>query len=311
MQVCRSTYDSLAVPMAPPPVPIHEFTFQIMEEESYAPAVARLREALRNGSPGDVDGNPILAAQTAPNLPPPTWVYVHMQGPGGEERDRLKPTVIIRGDNAYLVGFINKEGKIFQLGKHGVDQKIIHGATLVGFNGNYQSLLGGSSAIPGLKLGQNSIVEAVKTVWNYRHAGREEEEVEQENADDDIEPESGIISIRRALARLVVVLCEAARLPPVFETVHGGWHGQAFVTEWEVKLINHWANVSSALLGTKKFGNRYPWPNTLVSISIPNKETALHSVYLILNKPPPGPVQSFLGYLKRLLHALVRRRFFV
>lgn len=140
-------------------------------------------------------------------------------------------------------------------------------------------------------------MEAVKTVWNYRHAGREEEEVEQENADDDIEPESGIISIRRALARLVVVLCEAARLPPVFETVHGGWHGQAFVTEWEVKLINHWANVSTSLLGTKKIWqplplaeyprqHQHPQQGDGVTLSVPDPEqTPARTSAVVLGLP--------------------------
>lgn len=134
MQVLR------AVPMAAPAI-----TFDLLAAEgSYATAISNLRTVLASHlNPDDVDGRPILAGQTGVNNEPPRWIHVVIHGPSG-----ASPTVFVRHDNAYLVGFLNKARQCFELGKHG-ERKLLHGSTMLGFNGSYHSLIGGSSNIPG------------------------------------------------------------------------------------------------------------------------------------------------------------------
>jgi hypothetical protein len=60
-----------------------------------------------------------------------------------------------------------------------------------------------------------------------------------------------------SLARLIVVVSEAARFKPIYNTVAQALlqqQGQARMTEKEAKLVVLWADLSRALIGLKKTG---------------------------------------------------------
>lgn len=152
-----------------------------------------------------------------------------------------------------------------------------------------------------MALGKNQLFESAKALWNYRHAPEEDEEDTELMAK---------IGIKEHLARIVVALCEGARFPPVFDAVNASWDNQGgHIIAGSVTLINNWENLSSALIGTKLYGNTFTWPKNLIDVGIENKEEGLARIYLLLNKPPPRRLSFFVDYLKPLWHKLVRRFF--
>lgn len=277
-----------------------EVTFNLSQKGSYAAAVGDLRTVLRIRSPnGDVEGRPILADQlTGFPIPPVRLIHLKILGPGSSS-----PTLLIRDDNAFIVGFINNLDHKFELSKHGVDPTLISGATPIGFNGSYHALLGGSSNIPSLKVGRRNIIEAVKNVGKYSHRRA----AADDDDDGDIEPTMAAMGIREALAVLVVSLCEGARFPPVFNAINATWdaYAAAFLTTADVPLINNWGNLSSALLG----GDKFPWPSNLIQIGIADRANGLNKIALILHKVPPRPSFFSLSYIKNLWHVLSRPSF--
>ncbi|KAJ1274440.1 hypothetical protein BS78_05G062000 [Paspalum vaginatum] len=184
-----------------------------------------------------------------------------------------------------MVGFTNQHGRWFEFGKRGATQPQLPGATLLGYSGNYQSLVGGSSQLPtAFKVGKYELVRAAKALWDHPHRANEDG-----GSDDDDDPMAPTPGVKTYLALLVFCLCEGARLPPVYDAVNAAWSTEAagyIITHEHVVYINHWQQVSSALLGWKRHGNSFKWPKNVIDVGINGKDAGLLIVYLILNKPP-------------------------
>jgi hypothetical protein len=119
---------------------------------------------------------------------------------------------------------------------------------------------------------------------------------------------------RRHLARLIVKVCEAARMIPHFETVLDSWdHCTGAIAERQVHLLWNWKRLSHAVLrwdwwnkygnGTPRYTSSHPpaWPPELLApqVDVRNVGQALQVVQLLLNwsgpralgssQPPPPP----------------------
>ena len=75
------------------------------------------------------------------------------------------PKVSVCNNNTYVFAFTNFEGKLFKLTDERT--KVHPDATLVGLNGNYNTLVGGATNLPQLKLGKFGVAEAAATLWNH------------------------------------------------------------------------------------------------------------------------------------------------
>ena len=63
----------------------------------------------------------------------------------------------------YVFAFTNFEGKLFKLTDERT--KVHPDATLVGLNGNYNTLVGGATNLPQLKLGKFGVADAAVALW--------------------------------------------------------------------------------------------------------------------------------------------------
>lgn len=82
---------------------------------------------------------PVLSREPpAKYTQPSRWIHVQLNGYKG-----VAPKLAIRSDNAYVMGFTNSRGTWFQLDKTECKHKLVADkAVMVGFDGNYSSLLG-------------------------------------------------------------------------------------------------------------------------------------------------------------------------
>ena len=86
------------------------------------------------------------------------------------------------------------------------------------------------------------------------------------------------IPVRLAMAGLIVMICEAARMNPCLDTIAGGWTRGTGLTTRMKDIIWDWNNMSAALLKWKEDGYR-KWPSQRTDCP----GHALSSVYLVLN----------------------------
>jgi len=225
--------------------------------DSYDTFIQNVRVALAGSKPDTVKGpiskveRPVLAKETAPDKQPPRWIHVQLRGKKGEA-----PKVAIRSDNAYIIGFTNSKGKWYQLSKTGTKDKLVDdNPVMAGFDGNYNTLIGGVNNLPTLNLNNFSMAEAAATLWNKTSLYGNDDV----NGDDDIDDKETAmlraLSVKEAVATLAVAVCEAARFIPVSKVISEGWTEQRVsVTTKEVNYIKEWGDLSSALLGWKKKG---------------------------------------------------------
>lgn len=102
------------------------------------------------------------------------------------------------------------------------------------------------------------------------------------------------IEVRNALARLIVMICEAARMSPPFNTVNADWgeRDDVYISKRHVDYFWNWGDMSEALLRWKKdnYSDTYKLPNHLSKmLGTRSPSRALEIVYLLLNRPVNRP----------------------
>ncbi|XP_010238964.1 60 kDa jasmonate-induced protein [Brachypodium distachyon] len=190
--------------------------------DSYAKFIKDLRAELIGANPvGKVKQRSILTKQTGKDKPPPKWIEVELVGKGG-----AKPKVAIRRDNVYVFAFSNADGNWYKLTEAKTD--VLPDALPLGFEGNYNKLVGGAANLANLKFGKFSTSSAAVILWNHG----------KKKPYDDAE-------LKRALATICVVLSEAARMAPMYNAVNDGWETPAggTITAGDIKYyITGWSD---------------------------------------------------------------------
>ncbi|CAN6374218.1 unnamed protein product [Urochloa humidicola] len=293
--------------MAQDLAPIKDETFDVMISGSYGTFMGTLRTALAGDEPTMIAPpstitkvkRPVLAKETGEDKQPPRWIHVKLNGKNG-----AAPKVAIRSDNAYIIGFTNSQGTWFQLSKSDNEVNLVSKnppPEMAGFDGNYNTLIkpgkkgepGGVDGLPRLNLNKFSTADAAGKLWNHK-----------KGAKDDVE-------LKKAIATLAVVLCEAARFTPVYDVINKGWgNDKVSITTKEVGFIKNWGDLSTQLLKWKD--KKYTGDADLFDkfpeiIGIKNGKQALDAVQLVKLIIRSN---SLLAWLKYFWGLLVKKLYF-
>ncbi|XP_048533040.1 60 kDa jasmonate-induced protein-like [Triticum urartu] len=131
-------------------------------------------------------------------------------------------------------------------------------STTLPFGSSYSDLIGGLANLPGVPLGREAMLEAIRVLAAYRPGA-------------DVQP------VKRALAAMKVVMCEAQRVRPIKETLNDGWDTGARVAPEHLPYIEHWDTMSYEILRSNLTG-KWDGPFTKIletEANIRSKEEAL------------------------------------
>ncbi|TVU23864.1 hypothetical protein EJB05_26248 [Eragrostis curvula] len=247
----------------------------VIAADKYDANIKKLRAILADHpKPEDVDGHPVLAKQ----LPKEPARWIHINASTGDHKATI---LAVRDDNVYLIGFKAKSGTWFEFGYKKSSARIIPGSTFLECGPDYRSLLGDKYKVEVLKLelGKSFAEKAVVKLSGYVQPTQPPGAPDEET--------------KRGLARLIVMICESSRMIPIFDTVSKGWaSGTSLGDKLKLSYLHNWGNMSEALLGWKKYGNKYKPTDRVAAglkeAKITNKNDALAVVALLLNRPPPS-----------------------
>lgn len=278
-----------------PPLVV-EMTYQF-EVQAYSTFIHDLRRNLaqhRDDERKDVLNHPVLPKQKS-GVRPARWLHINLEGNNGE-----RTTLAIRDDNVYLIGFKNQSGRWYEFGYSANDQHIDPTSTGTGrrestrmlgppqqdgepstfleCGSSYGCLVyGGAKWLVHVAQGNTQMRNAVRCLSSY-------------NQDHGVGANA---RVKRALAQLIVMICEAARMSPPFNTVSDGWWEKCvYIPCRQVDYFWNWGDMSEALLRWKKDGFRqcYQLPDHLrdmLGTSSPSRALAI--VELLLNRPVHRP----------------------
>ncbi|XP_066339242.1 60 kDa jasmonate-induced protein-like [Miscanthus floridulus] len=213
----------------------------------------------------------VLPKQKHPRAPE-RWIYIKLVLRDGEET-----TLAVRDDNVYLIGFKNKREELFEFGFSGTidrskkSRPMLRGSRFLECDVNYGSLLhGGARNLVKMWLDRGFARWAVLRLSGYAQG------------------QGGIVddNTRRALAGLMVMVCEATRMRPLLE--RAGWHANArccCIDSEHVDYIWGWGDMSEALLRWKRDPDTFQFPECLKDIGVGGAGKALDIVELLLNTP--------------------------
>ncbi|CAD6258098.1 unnamed protein product [Miscanthus lutarioriparius] len=239
--------------------------------------------------------HPVLPRQRSPHRPA-RWIHVTLL----VRNEGHATTLAIRDDNVYLIGFRNRRGQWYEFGFGGGRSARVlpveWNSTFLECDVRYGGIVGGAMNLVGLGLGR----------WFARDAVRRLSAYEQAPAGGGVDERT-----RRHLARLIVMVCEAARMIPHFETVLDGWDRcTGAIAERQVHLLWNWKLMSHAVLrwdwwnkyrsGTRRYTYTYvsshppAWPPELLApqVDVRNVGQALQVVQLLLNWSGPRALGS-------------------
>ncbi|XP_066336723.1 uncharacterized protein [Miscanthus floridulus] len=225
--------------------------------------------------------HPVLAKQRAEQ--PARWIHVKLQAVKGEQM--MSTTLIMRDDNLYVCGFMNQQGDSFELIENPnrsadilpVDE---YNPQRLSWGVGYRSLLdfdtkGGLVRILAqVNPGQDFAMDAVHVLSCFPAW-----------VDDRISP-------RLALVRLILIVCESARMNPIYNFFISSWSRSTqdyrvfFDRELTQDLmcdyvLNKYGRMSCQLLAWKS--RRYTNPNPI---------SLLRDIYLVLNYRLDPPDQA-------------------
>lgn len=226
------------------------------------------------------DSHPVLTAE-----PGPRRIHVELQAVtmgDGVVGESATTTLAIRGDNCYGVGFMNQSGIWYDLGRRRGGNKVLaakYNSVLLDWGGiSYKDILGvddwgevEKKLDPAKKkLGEGFASDAVRILSRYPDVEEDE-------------------SPRLALAGIILMVCESAKLNTVYKYFAG-------IDDDGSMLMNHirdWDEISRALLYWRDHDYRSDkWRNhvrrtsaVLESLSDP-LEDALPVLHLVFNYRP-------------------------
>jgi len=225
--------------------------------------------------------HPVLAKQRAEQ--PARWIHVKLQAVKGEQT--MSTTLIMRDDNLYVCGFMNQQGDSFELIENPdrsadilpVDE---YNPQRLSWGVGYRSLLdvdteGGLVRILAhVNTGQDFARNAVHVLSCFPAW-----------VDDRISP-------RLALAGLILIVCESARMNPIYNFFTSSWSRSTedyctpfsdrdFLMRGYVLNLNKYGRMSRQLLAWKS--RRYANPHPI---------SPLRDIYLVLNYRLDPPHQA-------------------
>jgi hypothetical protein len=170
-------------------------------------------------------------------------------------------TLLMRGDNLDVIGFINQNGVCYELGNPGSQQL----PPPLGYESKCLGWVDADEAeeVGPAKLRKDFAKAAVQCLSGFADVGP------PNNA-------------KRSLFGLKIMICDSARMEPVREAIAAGWNkgGTAFTKQLQ-NCTRMWPVVSRALLDWMDRG--YEGWTTLESMGITSSEAARKTVPLVFN----------------------------
>ncbi|KAL6843582.1 hypothetical protein ACP4OV_026644 [Aristida adscensionis] len=196
--------------------------------ESYNILVRMLRSVINEFfGTYEIRSNPLLPEQVKDG-PPPFWILIELIG-----RDNQRIELALRGDNLYLCGFRNKEQTWYELQPDSENPRVIDGATVLNFGSSYSDLLGKGGIkkhFKELSLGKSAFLDAIDALYSYPSVRISDED------------------LKMGIARMVIMICEAARFHPVRNRIWNDWTTETKLTEVMYEYLLTWSKMSKFLL---------------------------------------------------------------
>ena len=203
---------------------------------------------------------------------PGRWLHIKLQVVEGEET--FWTTLLMRDDNLYVLGFKNQQGDVYGLVDNRSSVSMLPGgleAKTLRWSTKYRTMLGtnfsnaqAAHKLAGAHLGHSFATWAVQVLSGY--------DPKHTYVKGDDHP-------TLALAGLIVMVCESARMNPLHDAIAGGWsNGTGFTEQLMNDYVWKYGDKSKVLLMWKRKKYRKPVPQH------PIKE--LQDIYLVLNNPP-------------------------
>ncbi|KAG2621715.1 uncharacterized protein LOC120666600 isoform X2 [Panicum virgatum] len=242
-------------------------------KDEYTQFIMRLREALPPRANGLVcedileerrGAYPVLRRQSA--IVPRRWLRIKLQVEEGQQT--FTTTLAVQEDNVYCKGFMNQHGVWYELNRDDLPRTWGRVELLQGWDVDYSKILGVNNreqveAILGTTLlGKNFAEKAVGRLSRYPVLDNNDEN-----------------QVRLALAGLIVMICESARMNPPLYTFVGGWDRGTGLTSLLAGYMWNWRNMSHGLLQWRTDGYRV-WNN---QNGIQSAGHALAPIHLVLN----------------------------
>jgi hypothetical protein len=225
---------------------------------------------LNLSSTGD---HPVLAKQRARQ--PKRWLHIKLQVEDKEVA--CWTTLIMRDDNLYVCGFMNQQ-EVYGLVDNEKSEQMLptkycdKDVQRLEWTVHYKSILGAASQkevvnkLDSAHLGKTFAEHAVDVLSRYSSAVADGEEG----------------GARRALAGLIVMVCESARMNPLHDSMIAGWsNGTGFTKQLMRYVWGYYAKKSEELRAWKSVGY-------VQTPQVPHPIEELQGIYLVLNTRAPN-----------------------
>ncbi|KAF8749611.1 hypothetical protein HU200_012629 [Digitaria exilis] len=180
--------------------------------------------------------SPTAATATSSNvLKDKPFTVIQLEGNGQE----MAGLAVMLHDVS-LAGFANRSGHWHAFPGH---EHLLPGSTPLPFGNSYRDLIGGLANLPNLPLGGPPMVQASSAISGYSPAT--------------VIDDNDVVAVKRALATLTVMTCEAQRLQPIRDLLlnKGRWEsGEARVAVEHLPYIEHWDTICYEIVRAKKNG---------------------------------------------------------
>jgi hypothetical protein len=221
------------------------------------------------------------------------WLHVRLQV--AEDEQMLSATLVMRCEDLYVPGFFNQYGVLFKLrededssvslipeGYHNDNRDLKWGVSYPSIlkvessnqNGKEQSAGKIVAQLRAKKLGSSLAKQSVSMLSRYT------------GGDD--------YPSREALAYLLIMVCESARMNPLHDSIAAGWSkGTEFTKQMLEDYVWNYSDMSEHLTTWKSEGyaKRKEWKSRRGTASQDKEEThpisQLQAIYLVHSGPPP------------------------
>jgi len=224
---------------------------------------------------------PILLASPSAKQPP-RCIHIELQVVVGAD-ETWTTTLAIRDDKCYGIGFVSQSGVWYDLGNRRGDKALPaqYNSVLLDWGVSYKDILDVrdwdrvADELSFARLGKDFAMKAVRTLSRYP-------DVEEDNP-------------RLALAGLLIMVCESAKLNTVQKHFVGSWDtGTGFPLQLMLR-IRKWGDISGALLLHLRENNydvdRWLQESIIIlrTFGIDSSPEALTDLALVFNYWFPGP----------------------
>lgn len=218
--------------------------------------------------------HPLLA--TNPSVQQARWLHINLQVVVEEETSSA--TLFVQDDNLYCLGFMNQNGYCYELtNPEGWKLPSEYKAVPLDWGIAYESILKVTEEeeveevvkrLDAARLGKTFAMDAVRVLSRFAPAEVDGDET----------------SAKLALAGLIVMVCESARLNPLRKAFTSGWNAGTRFTMELMEYMMRWELISVALLDWKD--NSYEWnihPELAEITGVRSPVDALDIIHLVRN----------------------------